>query len=83
MTFKTVATSLVVEWSLKFGAPDFLHTGKRKNSNKEVMKDDCQVFKIDITRTSPNNPQVNGQEVRFNRVIYDTISKYCAKRHQE
>ena len=74
MTFKTVATSSVEEWILRFGAPDTLHTDEGTNFNSEVMKDLCQVFMIDKTRTSPYHPQGNGQVERFNRVVADTIS---------
>ena len=47
------------------------------------MKDICQVFMINKTRTSPYHPQGNGQVEKFNRVIADTISKYCAEKPQE
>ena len=93
MRAKTVATTLVEEWILTFGAPDTLHTEgtvrkelyihQGTNFNSEVMKDLCQVFMIDETRTSPYHPQGNGQVERFIRVIADTISKYCAEKPQE
>ena len=83
MTLKTVATTLVEEWILKFGAPDTLHTDQGIYFNAEVMKDIFQVFMIDKTRTSPYHPQGNGQVERFNRVIADTISKYCAEKPQQ
>ena len=79
MTAKTVATTLVEDWSLKVRAPDILHTDQGANFNIEVVKDFCQVFMIDRTRTSPYHPKENGQVERFNRVIADTISMYCAK----
>ena len=83
MTSETVATSLVEEWILRFRAPDTLHTDQGTNFNSEVMKDICQVFMIDKSRTSLYHPQGNGQVERFNRVIADTISKYCAEKPQE
>ena len=83
MTSKIVATSLVEELILRFGAPDTWHTDQGTNFNSEVMKDICQVFMIDKTRTSPYHPQGNGQVERFNRVIADTISKFCAEKSQE
>ena len=83
MTTKTVATTLVEEWILKFGAPDTLHADQGTNCNSEVMKDICQVFIIDKSRTSPYHPNGNGQVERFNRVIADTIYKYCAEEPQE
>ena len=80
MTAKTVVTTLVEEWILKFGAPDTLHNDQGTNFNGEVMKNIFQIFKIDKSRTSPYHPQGNGQVERFNRVIADTISKYCAEK---
>ena len=38
---------------------------------------------IEKTRATPYQPQVNGQVQRFNRVIADTLSKYCAEKPQE
>ena len=64
---KDMATSLVEECILRFGAPDTLHTDQGTNFNSEVMKDICQVFMIDKTRTSPYYPQGNSQVERFNR----------------
>ena len=83
MTAKTVASSLVEEWNLKFGAPDILQTDQGTNINSEVMKDFCQVFMIDKTRTSPYHTEGNGQVERINIVIADTTSKYCAEKPQE
>ena len=83
MTAKTVATAIVEEWILKFGAPDSLHTDQGANFNSEVIADVCKIFQVDKTRTSPYHPQGNGQVERFNRVIADTISKYCAEKPHE
>ena len=83
MTAKTVATTLVEECILNYGAPDTLHTDQGTNFNGEVMKDICQIFMINKSRTSPYHPQGNGQVKRFNRVIADTISKYCTEKPQE
>ena len=75
----TVATAIVEEWITKFGAD------QGANFNGDIMHDVCKIFMIDKTRTrtSPYHPQGKGQVERFNRVIADTISKYCAERRQE
>ena len=44
------------------------------------MHDICRLLMIDKTRTTPCQPQGNGQVERFNRVIADSISKYCAEK---
>ena len=47
------------------------------------MQDICRVFMIEKTRTTPYHPQGNGQVERFNRVIADTLSIYCAEKPQK
>ena len=47
------------------------------------MQDICRTFMIEKTRTTPYHPQGNGQVERFNRVIADALSNYCAEKPQE
>ena len=82
-TSETVATVIVEEWFLMFGAPETLHTEQGTNFNSEVMRDICKNFMIDKARTSPKHPQGKGQVERFKSVIADTISKYCAEKPYE
>ena len=83
MTAATVANPIVEEWIMRYGAPDVLHTDQVTIFNSYLMQDICRLFMIDKTRTTPYNPHGNGQVERFNRVIADTISKYCAEKpHQ-
>ena len=83
MTATTVATVIVEEWITKLGSPDVIHTDQGTNFNNEMMHDVCKIFLIDKTRTSLYHLQGNEQVERFNRVIADTNSKYCAERPQE
>ena len=83
MTAATVANAIIDEWIMKFGAPDVIHTDQGSNFNSELMQDICRIFMIEKTRTTPYHPQGNGQVERFNRVIADTLSKYCAEKPQE
>ena len=83
MTAATVANAIIDEWIMKFGAPDVIHTDQGSNFNSESMQDICRIFMIEKTRTTPYHPQGNGQFERFNRVIADTLSKYCAEKPQE
>ena len=80
MTATTVANAIVEEWIMRYGAPDVLHTDQGTNFNSDLMHDICRLFMIDKTRTTPYHPQGFGQVERFNRVIADTISKYCAEK---
>ena len=79
-TAATVANAIVEEWIMRYGAPDVLHTDRGTNFNSDLMQDICRLFMIDKTRTTPYHPQGNRQVERFNRVIADTISKYCAEK---
>ena len=76
MTSKTVATSLVEEWILRFGAPDTLHTDQGTNFNSEVMKDLCQVF-IDLYYPKPpGDPRLELGEMgtELNEKLYEVHS---------
>ena len=83
MTAATVANAIIEEWIMKFGAPDVIHADQGSNLNSEIMQDICRIFMIENTRTTPCLPQGNGQVERFNRVIADPLSKYCAEKPQE
>ena len=83
MTAATVANAILDEWIMKFGAPDVIHTDQASNFNSELLQDICGIFMIEKTRTTPYHLQGNGQVERFNRVIADTLSKYCAEKQQE
>ena len=83
MTAATVANAIIDEWIMKLGAPDVIHTDQGSNFSSELMQDICRIFMIEKTRNTPYHPQGNGQVERFNRVIADTLSKYCAEKPQE
>ena len=82
-TAATVANAILDGWIMKLEAPDVIHTDQGTNFNSELMLDICRILLIEKTRTTPYHPQGNGQVERFNRVIADTLSKYCAEKPQE
>ena len=47
------------------------------------MKDICRNFMIEKMRTTPYHTQGNGRVERFERVIADTLPKYCAEKPQD
>ena len=68
---------------MKFGASDVIHIDQGSNFNSELMQDICRIFMIEKTRATPYHPQGNGQVERFNRLIADPLSKYCAEKPRE
>ena len=82
ITDATVANAIIDEWIMKFGAPHVIHTDQCSNFNSELMHDICRIFMTEKTRTTPYHPQGCGQVERFNRVIADTFSNYCAEKPQ-
>ena len=83
MTAATVANAIIDECIMELGAPDVIHTDQDSNFISEIMQDICRIFMIEKTRTTPYDPQGNGQVERFNRVIADTFPKNCAEKPQE
>ena len=79
LDFKEVANSLVENWVLRFGVPDVLHTDQGTNFNSDLMKEVCSLLQIDKSRTTAYHPEENGQVETVNRVIAESISKYCAE----
>ena len=82
MTAATVAKAIIDERIMKFGAPDVIHTDQGSIFNGELMQDIWRIFMIEKTRITPYHPQENGQVEIFNRVIADTLWKYCAEKPQ-
>ena len=82
-TAATVLNAMIDKWTMKFGAPDVIHIDQGSNFNSCSMQDICRILLIENTRTTPYRFERNGQVQRFNRVIADTLSKYCAEKPQE
>ena len=83
MTAAKVANAIIDEWIMNFGAPHVIHTEQGVNFNSELMQDICRNLMIEKTRTTPYHPRGIGQVERNNRVIADTLSKFCAEKPQE
>ena len=83
MTAAMVANAIIVDWIMKFGAPDVIHTDHIANLNRELMRDICRIFMIEKMRSTPYHPQGKGQVERFNRVNDDMISNYCTEKPHE
>ena len=82
MTTARVINSIIDEETKNFRAPFVIHTDQRWNFNSQLVQDICRIFMIEKTRTTPYHAQGNGQVERFNIVIADAFSNYCALKPQ-
>ena len=82
LTAATVANTIIHDWIMKSGAPDVTHTDHGSNFKTELMQDFCRIVMVEKRKTTPYQSPGYGQVERLNRVIADTLSKYCAETHR-
>ena len=67
------ATIILNEVIARFGCPLDAHTDQGRSA---IFADLCRMLGIRKTRTSPANPQCNGQIERLNRTLIEMIKCY-------
>ena len=70
----TVAQNVFHHWISVFGAPEIIHSDRGSNFESELFKEQCALFGIHKTRTSPYYPQSDGLVERLFRTIKPLIS---------
>ena len=72
----TVAEHFVNEVISKYGAPENVLTDQGTNFLSLLIKNICELFKINQLRTTSYHPQTDGLVERFNRTLCDMLACY-------
>ncbi|XP_068086156.1 uncharacterized protein [Anabrus simplex] len=72
LSSSTVISCLTQLFSI-FGAPSYIHTDRGSSFMSQDLKNFLASFGVATSRTTPYNPQGNGQVERFNGTIWRTI----------
>ena len=73
-TAKTTADMIYQGIVCRYGVPEGLHADQGRNFEAQLMKELCQRLGIRRTRSSPFNPQGNGQAERTNRTLAERLA---------
>ena len=72
----TTAEVILNEVIARYGCPFEIHSDQGRNYESTIFTELCRMLEIRKTRTSPGNPQCNGQTERFNKTLIRMIKAY-------
>uniref|UniRef100_A0A3B3SEI7 Gypsy retrotransposon integrase-like protein 1 n=1 Tax=Paramormyrops kingsleyae TaxID=1676925 RepID=A0A3B3SEI7_9TELE len=79
----TVAQVLVSEWFYKFGVPVRIHSDQGRNFESSLIRQLCDLYGVERSRTTPYHPAGNGQCERFNRTLHNLLRALPVSRKRD
>ena len=70
---KTTAEVFYNHFIIHYGIPNRLHSDQGANFESELIKELCEIMKINKSHTTPYHPQGNAGPERFNRTLLDML----------
>ncbi|MCG7878036.1 MAG: DDE-type integrase/transposase/recombinase [Candidatus Thiodiazotropha taylori] len=72
-TAKTTARVLFDNFVVHYGFPARIHSDQGANFESQLIKELCQIAKVEKSRTTPYHPMGNGQVERFNQTLLQML----------
>lgn len=72
-TARTTAKSLYNNFIINYRLPVRLHNDKGAQFESNIIKELCEITKMEKSRTTPYHPMSNGMTGRFNRTLLNML----------
>jgi len=76
---ESIAREFVLRIITQYGVPKRLLTDRGANFTSDLIKETCELLKIQKLRTSSYNPQANGICERMHKLLIDMLSHFVRK----
>lgn len=81
-TARSTAKALFEQFIVHYGFPSRLHSDQGRNFESAIIRELCDIAKVEKSRTTPYHPQCNGMAERFNQTLMNMIGTLDDERKQ-